>query len=131
MFTETMLLSTILTKALGLTILGMGVVFTVLFLISIALDALRKVIVGFEKKKSLPLSPENDRNITTERRKPRREEKEELIAVITAAVAAFTKTKGFIVRSVRPMYQNNPVWGSAGRLQQMEQRLSIQNKKRK
>ncbi len=131
MFTETMLLSTILTKALGLTILGMGVVFTVLFLISIALDALRKVIVGFEKKKSPALSPENDRNITIERRKPRREEKEELIAVITAAVAAFSKTKGFIVRSVRPMYQNNPVWGSAGRLQQMEQSLSIQNKKRK
>ena len=131
MFTETMLLSTMLTKALGLTILGMGVVFTVLFLISIALDALRKVIVGFEKKKSLSLSPENDRNITIERRKHRREEKEELIAVITAAVAAFSKTEGFIVRSVRPMYQNDPVWGSAGRLQQMEQRLSIQNKRGK
>lgn len=131
MFTETMSLSTMLTNALGLTVLGMGVVFAVLFLISMALDALRKIIAGFEKKKSLSLSPGNDRNITIERRKFRREEKEELIAAITAAVAAFSKTEGFIVRSVRPMRQNNPLWGSTGRLQQMEQRLSIQSKKGK
>jgi sodium pump decarboxylase gamma subunit len=131
MFTETMLLSTMIAKALGLTILGMGVVFMVLFLISIALDALREIIVGFEKKKSLSLSPGNDRNITIERRKHSPGEKEELIAVITAAVAAFSKTEGFIVRSARPIYQNNPVWGSAGRLQQMEQSLSLQNKKGK
>ena len=133
MFTETMLMSTKLAKAFGLTILGMGVVFTVLFLISVALDVLRQIIAGFEKRKPLPLSTEQKSNIKIKRRTRHRKDKEELIAVITAAVADFTgKQSGdFKVRSIRPRYLSNSPWASAGRLQQMEQRQSIQSKRGK
>ena len=51
MFSETMLISTKLINGLGLTIVGMGVVFTALILVSVALDVLKLVSAGVHKKR--------------------------------------------------------------------------------
>lgn len=52
MFTETMLTSAKLTNGLGLTLLGMGVVFMLLTIISVVLDVLRIVVSALEHRSS-------------------------------------------------------------------------------
>lgn len=52
MFTQSMSLMDKLLNGIGITILGMGVVFAVLIILSFLLDALR-VISGENKKKTL------------------------------------------------------------------------------
>ena len=126
MITETMSMSTKIAHALALTLLGMGVVFTALIIISVALDALRVIIAGLEDK--TPRRPYPVKNLNLIKNRPvGLQEKKELIAAITAAVAAYagSKTDRFMVRSIRPRHQNNPLWSSAGRQQQMAQRLKL------
>ncbi len=127
MFTETMLISTKLAAGLGLTIVGMGVVFVTLILISLSLDALRVISAALEKE-SLQALPGID--IQLEIAAPEEDEKE-LVAVITAAVAASTDsaTDDFIIRSIRPKPLQDSMWSLAGRKQQMKDRLSIYNRR--
>lgn len=129
MFTDTMLISTKLANGLGLTIVGMGVVFVTLILISLALDALRVISAALEKE-SLQVPPGIDIQLVTAAPE---EDEEELVAVITAAVAASTDTAtdDFIIRSIRPRPFQDSLWSLAGRKQQMKDRLSIQNRKGK
>ena len=126
MFTETMLTSAKLTNGLGLTLLGMGVVFMLLTIISGVLDVLRIVVSALEQRSSsVRINEGRSRNFNA-RVKPR--EEEALVAVITAAVAAFTGTRsdGLIIKSIRPRIENNPLWSSVGRQLQMKPRADIQ-----
>ena len=127
MFTETMLISTKLANGLGLTIVGMGVVFVTLILISLSLDALRVISAALDKE-SLQVLPGID--VQEEIAIPEEDERE-LVAVITAAVAASTDmaADGFIIRSIRPAIQEESLWGLAGRKQQMKDRLIIYNRR--
>jgi len=129
MFTETMLTSAKLTNGLGLTLLGMGVVFMLLTIISAVLDVLRMVVSALEQRSS-SVSINNGRSQNFNARvKPR--EEEALVAVITAAVAAVTGTcsDGLIIKSIRPRIENNPLWSSVGRQLQMKPRADIQTLK--
>ena len=127
MFTETMLISTKLTNGLGLTIVGMGVVFVTLILISLALDALRVISAALDKE-SLQVLPGID---VQEEIAAHEEDERELVAVISAAIAASTDTAtdDFIIRSIRLTSQQDSLWSLAGRKQQMKDRLSIYNRR--
>ena len=112
MFPETMSIVEKLTNGFGLTILGMGVVFAVLAVLSFALDGLRVLLAD----KAPPPVPEKiDEN----------RDNEVLMAVITAAIAAFTEKSEdtLIVKSIRRRPQTEPGWGAVGRQQQMADRL--------
>lgn len=129
MFAQTMSIGAKLSSGLGLTIVGMGVVFTALILISLALDVLRVISAGLEQNKR-PLATQKDRRFDTPATSPAAGEGE-LVAVITAAVAAASGTTAddFIVRSIRPRPRQDSIWSLAGRQQQMRDRLRIQNGK--
>lgn len=94
----------ILTKAGLNTLLGMGTVFAVLIFISIIISLfgfIPKIEAAFKKQPETPAAPE-----TVEEEAPEilpETDDLELIAVISAAVAAYegTSTEGFVVRSIR------------------------------
>jgi len=126
MITETMLMSTKIAHALSLTLLGMGVVFIALTLVSVALDALRMITAGLEKRTTPRPYTSQKPNLIKPRSTDLSAEKA-LIAVITAAVAAYEglKTDRFVIKSIRPRRQDSLLWSSAGRQQQMAQRLEL------
>ena len=130
MFSETMLISTKLLNGLGLTIVGMGVVFTALILISVAIDVLQLISAGMRKKRiNQPQDIKVDPN-THELQPTSLNDEEALVAVITASVAAVsnTGTENIFVRSIRPRLQNNPIWSSVGRQLQMRELLNNRGK---
>ena len=127
MFTETMSISAKLMSGLGMTIVGMGVVFCALALISVALDLLRMCCAGpatadLSAAGRTPVRCLDDGGLN------RQQEAEPLVAVITAAVAAYTGTRreAFRIRSIRPIREGTCLWGLAGRQQQMKERSGIQ-----
>lgn len=129
MFSENLSIGIKLANGLGLTIVGMGVVFTALILISIALDALRVISDSLDRRRSTPADSGKPSGAAP--KDPPEAEENQLVAVITAAVAAASGTTrdAFVVRSIRPRPSGDPVWSLAGRQQQMKDRLQIQNSK--
>ena len=123
MFSETMSIAAKLANGFGLTILGMGVVFAILAVLSFALDGLRVLLADKEKSASGPVK--KDPPPAPVQRKVQREDSEDLIAVITAAVAVFTEKPAdtVIVKSIRQIPRTNPVWGAVGRQKQMSDRF--------
>src|SRR5690554_4301231 len=122
MFTETMSLGEKLFNGLGITILGVGVVFAVLVVLSYALDILRMFAGENNKKKATP--SEEAIKESTSKAEPIVEEKadnDELIAVLAAAIAAISgsSVEDFMVRSIKSVPQKNSAWASVGRQQQM------------
>lgn len=106
-----MTLSEILTKALLNTCLGMGTVFVVLIFISWLIGGLKYVPamvdkLGSKKKKAQPVpvpAPLPIPEPVTETEAEEEVDDLELVAVITAAIAATlgTETDGFVVRSIK------------------------------
>jgi sodium pump decarboxylase gamma subunit len=125
MFTQSMSLMDKLLNGIGITILGMGVVFAVLIILSFLLDALR-VISGENKKKDSPSKEPVSKNIVEAARAVQEnDDDDELVAVIAAAIAAISGSsiEDFMVKSINPVPQKNNVWASVGRQQQMLERL--------
>jgi glutaconyl-CoA/methylmalonyl-CoA decarboxylase subunit delta len=122
-FTEGMPLGGLLINGFGVTLLGMGVVFLVLVIISFSLDLLRIFFAG-GKRPELSPEPAAPRPVLPMRSEEMKDDAE-LIAVIAAAVAAFTDipVEGLRIRSVRPADAQDPVWSRVGRRLQMGQRL--------
>lgn len=117
MIFETMSLGEKLAGGLGLTFLGMGVVFLVLLVVSFSLDGLRLFCSRLPERQFLKEKPVP--------RETAEEDDSELVAVIAAAVAAYTESpmEGLRVRSIRKLPGNRCLWGSAGRQAQMQERL--------
>ena len=119
MFSETMSTAATLANGFGLTILGMGVVFAVLVVLSFALDVMRVLLADRENAPAGPSTdaPAPDTAV--------REDNEQLVAVITAAIAAYTDVPadGVLVKSIRPLPQSGLSRGTAGRTRQMADRL--------
>ena len=126
MITESMSMGTKFINSIGLTILGMGVVFLVLIVLSFSLDLLR-VLAGDDKKKDTPSQEvaKSSNAVATPSEANKQEDDQELVAVIAAAIAAMSGTSvdDFVVRSIRPLPQKQSIWGAAGRQQQMLERL--------
>lgn len=124
MFTDTLTIGEKLVNGLGITILGMGVVFAVLVILSFSLDALR-IASGENKKKDSPSEEPVKANAVEATPVAQENDDGELIAVIAAAIATISGSSigDFLVKSIKPVPQKNSAWASVGRQQQMLERL--------
>ncbi len=103
----------ILTKAGLNTLLGMGTVFAVLIFLAFIIDLMKYIPAlldgSFGKKKNNTVQSSNETDDTQQISVAEETDDLELIAVITAAIAAQegTSTDGFVVRSIRRRPSNN------------------------
>ena len=106
-------------EMMTITVFSMGVVFATLLVISFILD-LFKVI--FAEKKSQEVKKEPQPQTIAAAPETAAGTDEALIAVITAAIAAYigTGTDKLIVRKIIPMASQEPIWAKMGRIDQMK-----------
>ena len=119
MFGETISFS----EGLIVTALGMGVTFVALIALSYLLDLLRILFYKEPKKELVQVAvgkPEEDIEAITEETN-----NEELVAVITAAIAASlqTTTHNIVVRNITRVTDVTPSWGKTGRIEVMNSRF--------
>ena len=104
-------------QTLVVTLFSMGIVFIALLAISFILDIF-KVTMGKENKskKEEPIKP-----ILEEKHQENKEDEEELVAVITAALASSLgkKSDGIIIRNIKRIPDLEPAWVKAGRTELM------------
>lgn len=96
------------------TVLGMLTVFSVLIILMLAIAVMKKVFYKPEVKAPVP-APAVPVQSTVEE-VPENEDEEELIAVLTAAIAASlnTSTYNLKIKSYRRTDKRNPAWNTAG-----------------
>ncbi|WP_052045198.1 OadG family protein [Caloranaerobacter azorensis] len=110
-------------QVLIVTVFSMGIVFLALLVISYIIDGFRFVFYkenkGVDKRQKKSIKPEKiePKEIFNEE-----EDDEELVAVITAAIAAnISRPASEIkIRNIKRVPTNTPVWARAGRLKQFE-----------
>ena len=127
LFNASMSLGEKFVNSLGITILGMIIVFAVLVIIAFALGLLR-VFFGEDSKKKILKDEEElkEVNITPSPVEVNEGVEDlDLIILLTAAIAAQSNksAEDIIVRSIKPVLQRNSVWATAGRQEQMLDRI--------
>lgn len=108
-------------QALIVTVFSMGIVFLALLIISYIIDGFRFIFykdnkkVDKEQKKAIEPKKNVPQEIINE------EDDEELIAVITAAIAASISrpVSEIKVKNIRRIPTKTPIWAKTGRLKQM------------
>lgn len=108
-----------------ITALGMGVTFAALIALSFMLDLMK--LLFYKDPTKAPVKTQTQSKVATESPAPApaKEDDEELVAVITAAVAASlnTSTHNIVVRNIVRLPDATPAWGRAGRIDQMNKML--------
>lgn len=117
--------------SLIVAIMGMGVTFVVLILLMYLIEAMTKIINGFQKKDAAvvkepdePVSGDKpaveNMDVTAEKD----DYDEDLVAVITAALAAGFQYSGqnFVVRKIRRVADLAPNWSKAAKNEQLDSR---------
>ena len=106
------------------TLVGMGVVFLVLIGLSYMLDVLKLLSkAGTAEKKTEPVLIDSIEEPAETASSPA-EDEGELIAVISAAAAAFMgSSRNLTIRSIRRIEDGTPAWAKIGRQEQMLNRL--------
>jgi len=126
------MLGELLTLGLKVTVLGLSTTFVALFGLIVAIELINKIVnQGMQDKKKQSTVEVNiateESNILadTEDTSVEDAEDEELIAVITAAIAASLNrsTHDIIVRSLRRVPNHAPAWNLASRRDQITTRL--------
>jgi len=108
-------------KGLMVTVIGMGITFLALTALSYILDLFRIIAEGSSPKKVE--GPEQEEAVIEKRtHEEAKEEDLELVAVITAAIAASldTTVDNLKVRSFRKIHSNVSEWKKVGRINQTE-----------
>ena len=105
------------------TVVGLGIVFAVLVILMIVLY-LFKLIFYKEPKKLVTKEPEAPKE-ATEVKSEATEDEDELIAILTAAVAASlnTSTYNLQIKSYRRVKDNRPAWNKEGLRETIGNRL--------
>ncbi|SHJ08912.1 OadG family protein [Lutispora thermophila] len=113
-----------LTYGLIVTLVGMGIVFLVLIGLSFMLDALKLLSnKGKGEKKAEVVKIEKSEEPVEVVNVPE-EDAGELIAVISAALAAcMGSSSNLVIKTINRVEGNTPVWAKAGRQEQMYNRL--------
>lgn len=120
-------------ESIIISIFCMVVVFIALYAISYIVDITRFFVVKKQKKditKSLGADAatigiiggaDGPTNILLSSKKDENADDTELVAVITAAIAAMTATKasGFTIKSIRKMSDSDTTWSRIGRIELM------------
>ena len=117
-------------QALGyggsVTLLGVSIVFLALVALIIITWLYPKIIKGLlnKDKKKAPV-PEKASQAVPEQTTKGAINDNELVAVITAAIAASlgTASNGIVIRSLRRSNSNAPAWGKEGRTEQVYNRF--------
>lgn len=118
----------ILKYGLSVAVVGVGVVFAALVILIALIKVMEKVVLSATSKKKIsePVKAEP----AVETAAPAQADDGALIAVISAAIAAVLESEGgegaasgFVVRSIRRVGQNAPVWNRAGREEQVYSRM--------
>lgn len=125
-------------SSLIVTVLGMGVTFVGLIAIQYMMQITSRVVKSIEgnmekasseaqvvtKPTQMVSPPEADRSSVVNEPIVN-EMTEELVAVITAAVAAAmgTQTSGIVISNIRRVDVNTPAWAMAGRTEQLNSRF--------
>lgn len=107
-------------------LLGMGITFTALVLIWGLTVVMSKVIMAIDSGKKPEIKtvkPAVTQKPVVEA--PKEEDQSELIAVITAAIAASLNTSmhNIVVSNITRVSDNTPVWGQTGRSEVMASRF--------
>ena len=105
-------------QTLVVTVFSMAIVFLSLLAISFILDIFKVTMSGKGKKNKEEIKPDT---IIKEKPQETKENEEELVAVITAALAASLgkSVDGLIVKNIRRIPDSEPAWIKAGRLELM------------
>jgi sodium pump decarboxylase gamma subunit len=108
-------------EGLVVTALGMGVTFVTLIVLSYLLDLLR--IVFYKEPQKAPIQVGENASVVEESVEEGNEE--ELIAVISAAIAASlqTSTHNIVVRNIVRVGDQSPTWNRLGKVEQMGSRF--------
>lgn len=110
--------------SLQVTLLGMGITFVALMILWGLIVIMTKVL---HTTKPAQKATNVAKPAPAPEVKPQEDlgESEELVAVITAAIAASlnTSTHNIIVRNIVRVAETTPAWGKAGRVDQMNQML--------
>lgn len=112
-------------EGLIVTLLGMGVTFTALIALSFLLDLLRIIFYREPKKETVQVVEEKPVESTVEETAEEGVDDEELVAVITAAIASSlqTTTHNIIVRNITRVQDVTPAWGKSGRIDVINSRF--------
>ncbi|NPV43519.1 MAG: OadG family protein [Firmicutes bacterium] len=99
---------------LQVTIVGMGIVFLILYIISLVLDIMKHI---FNKKQKPSSEPSQIKKEIIPEPTEEKQDDTQLIAVITAAIAHTIKkpTTRFRVTKITRHQQTTPIWGMASR----------------
>lgn len=123
-----MTVSEALVEGLSTTVVGLAIVFSVLLILMIVLKLFEKIFYkpnNLAEKKAEPVKQEAQKPAVSVN--PVGDENdEELIAVLTAAVAASlnTSTYNLKIKSYRRVQNNAPAWNKAGLRDTIDSRLN-------
>ena len=119
--------------SLVVTLLGMGITFLGLMAIQLMTMISSYVVRSIEEKADntvtidqSPVVQSTTENLISQSNGAGNDEiNEELIAVITAAIAASlqTRTSNIVVKNIRRVEHTTPVWATAGRSEQLSSRF--------
>ncbi len=109
-------------ESLKTTVLGMGIVFITLYVLSLILDIMKLIFYPKAKDtKKNELQDKSVENIVTEETLTGdiKTDNSELIAVITAALSCYLDKPFSQIKigSIRQLHKNTPAWGMAARLE--------------
>ena len=114
-----------LAESLKTGLLGMGITLISLYVLSLILDFMKVIFYkGENKQKTGALNktiPQKE-TLLSEKNRDSEENEEDLIAVITAALAAYLKRPKEQIRIgfIRRIHEKTPAWGMESRLNPME-----------
>ena len=109
-----MTLSEALIEGVSTTVLGMVTVFAVLIILMIAIGIMKSIFCRETKKVEEPKPVAVEKEVV-QVQQPAEDDEEELIAVLTAAIAASlnTSTYNLKIKSYRRIENRNPAWNRA------------------
>ena len=95
------------------TVIGLAIVFTVLVVLMFVLKIMEKIFAPKTEKKAEVVTPVS---VVKQAEPVAAEDDEEIIAVLTAAIAASlnTSTYNLRIKSFRRVVNNSPAWNKAG-----------------
>jgi len=114
-----------MSASLQVTIMGLGITFSVLILLWILISIMHKVVYRPEEKKNdSPAVTQSKAPVASAASQASAGEDEELIAVITAAIAASLQKPlhSIIVKNIIRVPQSNLAWANVAKQEQLDSR---------